>query len=96
MKKKFIEPEIIRIDLKLSENIAASEQFGTSGYSELSFSVYTRQYVENCQVYYVRTEIEPYNHSYTNTDQLVIAIAGGSCFTNPLDQARAFRMYGIN
>ena len=48
MKKKFVEPEMVRIELKMTENIADSEQYDTSGYGELAFSVYTRQYVINC------------------------------------------------
>ena len=94
MKKKFVEPEMVRIELKMTENIADSEQYDTSGYGELAFSVYTRQYVDHCQKYYVQTEIEPYIHGYTDTNELVTKLAIGRCFTNPADQARALMMYG--
>lgn len=94
MKKKFVEPEMVRIELKMTENIADSEQYDTSGYGELAFPVYTRQFVDHCQKYYVLTEIEPYIHGITDTNELVKLIAGGRCFTNPADQARALMMYG--
>ena len=96
MKKMFVEPEMVRIELNMFENIAQSEQY-TLQYSEIGFPVYTKQYIENCHKIYVNTdpEVPTVGHGYTNTNLLVIAIAGGSCFTNPNDKARAFMMYGI-
>ena len=93
MKKKFVEPEIVRIDLNMTENIADSEQY-SEGVGSLGFRVYTRQFVDNCQVYYVQTSIPPLGHGYTNVNELVTAIAAGECFTNPADKARALMMYG--
>lgn len=94
MKKKFVEPEIVRVDLKMTENIADSEQYGTEGFGMLGFPVYTRQYVEQCHEYYVGTMIKPPGLEFPNTNELVMEIAKGGCFTNPIDQARALMMYG--
>ena len=94
MKKKFVEPEIVRIDLNMTENIAESEQYGTEYFGLLNMYVKTRQSVVECQELYVNTEIKPSNHDYTDPNQLVIAIASGGCFIYPSDAARALMMYG--
>ena len=95
MKKKFVEPEIVRIDLKMTENIAASEGYGEEELIGLgSLHVFTRQYVQGCNVYYVGTEIKPSGHNYTDPNELVMQLAMGRCFTNPAEQARAFMLYG--
>ena len=96
MKKIFTEPEIVRIDLKMTENIAESEQFGEDEIIGMgSLRVYTRQFVEGCNVYYVGTTISPSGHNYADPNELVMQLAMGRCFTNPGEQARAFMMYGI-
>ena len=55
MKKKFVEPEIVRIEMKMTENIAQSDQYGEDFIGEGQFRVYTRQAVENCHDFYVNT-----------------------------------------
>ena len=95
MKKKFVEPEIVRIDLKMTENIADSEQYGKDELIGLgALQVYTRQFVEGCNVFYVGTNIPPTGHGYADPNELVMQLAMGRCFTNPAEQARAFMLYG--
>lgn len=95
MKKKFVEPEIVRIDLKMTENIAGSEGYGEDELIGMgSLRVYTRQFVDGCNTFYVGTEIRPSSHPYTDPNELVMQLAMGRCFTNPAEQARAFMLYG--
>lgn len=59
MKKNFVEPELVRIDLKMTENIATSQgdrYFRIQGGIFNSFA--TRQYVDMCSKFVAKTEIE--------------------------------------
>ena len=94
MKKKFVEPEIVRIDLNMTENIADSEQFDTEYSGLLNIRVKTRQFVEQCHEYYVSTTIKPPGNIYDDPNDLASALAMGRCFAKASDQARALMMYG--
>ena len=93
MKKKFVEPEIVRIDLNMTENIADSEQY-SEGVGSLGFRVYTRQFVEQCHEYYVSTNIKPPGNIYEDPNDLASELALGRCFVRKSDQAKALMMYG--
>ena len=94
MKKKFVEPEIIRIDLKMTENIADSEQYDIEYSGLLNMTVKTRQFIEQCHEYYVSTNIKPPGNIYEDPNDLAFDLAVGRCFAKAADQARALMMYG--
>ena len=94
MKKKFVEPEIVRIDLNMTENIADSEQYDTEYSGLLDMTVKTRQFVQQCHEYYVSTDIKPPGNIYEDPNDLAYELALGRCFVRKSDQARALMMYG--
>ena len=96
MKKQFMEPEIVRIQLNLTENIAQSEHYGP-GYNVLGITAKTKLDVADCDKIFVDTEPPLSTEGYNTKDpnEIVIQIALGRCFINPLEQARAMMTYGI-
>lgn len=91
MKKKFVEPEVVRFELKMTESIAASEQY-SNGMGLLNIPVYTRQYVDECYGFYVQTNIVPADPGITDPYILLGQIMEGRCLTNPADEVRALMM----
>ena len=57
MKKNFVEPELVRIDLKMTENIATSqgERFFEIKRGTFSGFFATRQYVDECTTFVALT-----------------------------------------
>lgn len=58
MKKNFVEPELVRIDLKMTENIATSQGERYFRISNGNFRFYaTRQYIDQCTTFVAKTDI---------------------------------------
>ena len=60
MKKNFVEPEVVRIDLKMTENIALSsqgERFFEIKRGTFSGFYATRQYVDECTAFVALTHL---------------------------------------
>lgn len=83
MKKKFMEPELVRIDLKITENIAASGD-GTGDYERdyvagFDHMLRVRQQMEGCIKLYVGTEVETRVPFQPDTFEIIAALSNG-CF----------------
>ena len=80
MKKKFVEPEIVRIDVKMTENIAASKVEGDinfyAGGDGTSIMLYARIYGSTCFKYMVESSyVIPKQDHIVHWDEALIAQA---------------------
>ena len=79
MKKKFVEPEIVRIDVKMTENIAASVEGDRNFYAgggNTSIMLYARIYGSTCFKYMVEsTYIIPVQDHIVHLNEALIAQA---------------------
>lgn len=75
MKKEFMEPEMRRIELNLKERIATGS--GTIQYGSVATGVTTQQFVTECAVYYVNTDIPVEDPFWDIVDHNQAFVSGG-------------------
>lgn len=92
MKKKFIEPELIRIDLRMAESIAASEQY--QEYQNGFLGVIVKQYGDACYELYKDTNY-PVVENPLITEKFLLDLLNSQCFKNSAAKAMAFSAYGL-
>ena len=93
MKKKFVEPEIVRIDLGMTENIASSQKPDYPLYDAVILQVFVRQYGNGCFEFYKDGNVPVFGHGL-GLDPLIDQLQADKCFYDPAAEARALRLRG--
>ena len=95
MKKTFIEPQLMRIDLKMTENIASSKP-DYNHYNGGFLPVIVREFGTACYDFFKESNIPVYGHGLTYW-QLADALVKLeiNCFADEEAKARAVFTYGL-